>query len=102
MGGEEGGVMGRTTVVGRQHTKTFSERFHGFPVKIAQASRLVSAKELTRVKQEVADGQIEIVIGTHALLGKTIRFKDLGLLIVDEEQHFGILHKERLHQLPPE
>src|SRR5262249_42145652 len=102
MSGKQVAVIAPTTLLARQHTKTFTERFHGFPVKIAQASRLVSAKELTRVKQEVADGQIDIVIGTHALLGKTIRFKDLGLLIVDEEQHFGVVHKERLKQLRAE
>src|SRR5262249_50378197 len=65
-------------------------------------SRLVTGKELTRVKQGIADGQIDIAIGTHALLGKAIKFKDLGLLIVDEEQHFGVAHKERLKQLRAE
>jgi transcription-repair coupling factor (superfamily II helicase) len=91
-----------TTLLARQHTKTFKERFHGFPVKIAQASRLVSSKELAQVRKGLAEGQIDIVIGTHALLGKAVKFRDLGLLIVDEEQHFGVSHKEKLKQLRAE
>ncbi len=102
MNGKQVAVIAPTTLLARQHTKTFSERFRGFPVKIGQASRLVTGKELARVKQGIADGQIDIVIGTHALLGKAIRFKDLGLLVVDEEQHFGVVHKERLKQLRAE
>ena len=86
----------------RQHTKTFSERFLGFPVNVGQASRLVSSAELARVKKGIADGQIDIVVGTHALLGKAIKFKDLGLVVVDEEQHFGVAHKERLKTLRAE
>ena len=68
-------------------------------MKIAQASRLVAGKELAEVKKGIKDGAIDIVIGTHALLGKAIEFANLGLLIVDEEQHFGVQHKERLKQL---
>ena len=75
------------------------ERFRGLPLEIGQASRLVGSAELARVKKGIADGTIDIVIGTHALLGKAIEFKDLGLLIVDEEQHFGVKHKERLKEL---
>jgi len=71
-------------------------------VHIGQASRLVSSAELARVKKGVADGQIDIVIGTHALLGKTVKFKDLGLIVVDEEQHFGVAHKEKLKSLRAE
>src|SRR5207247_8655567 len=74
-------------------------RFKGFPVNVAQASRLIPAKELTQVKKGLTDGNVDIVIGTHGLLGKAIKFRDLGLLIVDEEQHFGVSHKERLKQL---
>jgi transcription-repair coupling factor (superfamily II helicase) len=74
----------------------------GYPVQLAQASRLVSAAELAKVKKGVAEGTIDIVIGTHVLLGKTIKFKDLGLIVVDEEQHFGVVHKERLKQLRAE
>ena len=102
MSGKQVAVVVPTTLLARQHTKTFTERFRGFPVKIAQASRLVTGKDLARVKKGIAEGDIDIVVGTHALLGKTIKFKDLGLLIVDEEQHFGVAHKERLKQLRAE
>src|SRR5207253_1096708 len=88
-----------TTLLARQHSKTFAERFRGFPVNVAQASRLVAAKQLTQVKKGISEGNVDIVVGTHALLGKAIEFKDLGLLIVDEEQHFGVKHKERLKEL---
>ena len=89
-------------MLARQHFKTFTERFRGFPLKVAQASRLVPAIELAKTRQGLADGSIDIVIGTHALFGKTIKFKDLGLLVVDEEQHFGVSHKERLKTLRAE
>ena len=102
MNGQQVAVVVPTTLLARQHTKTFTERFRGFPVKIGQASRLVSGKELAAVKKGIADGTIDIVVGTHALLGKAIAFKDLGLLIVDEEQHFGVAHKEKLKQLRAE
>ena len=97
--GKQVAVVVPTTLLARQHFHTFTERFRGLPVKIAQASRLVTGKDLTAVKQGLKDGAIDIVIGTHALLGKAIGFADLGLLIVDEEQHFGVKHKERLKQL---
>ncbi|KWV59641.1 transcription-repair coupling factor [Bradyrhizobium macuxiense] len=97
--GRQVAVVVPTTLLARQHSRTFTERFRGFPVNVAQASRLVSTKELNQVKKGIADGGVDIVVGTHALLGKTIKFKDLGLLIVDEEQHFGVSHKERLKQL---
>jgi transcription-repair coupling factor (superfamily II helicase) len=102
MNGKQVAVVVPTTLLARQHTKTFMDRFRGFPVQIGQASRLVSSAELARVKKGIADGGIDIVIGTHALLGKSIAFKDLGLLIVDEEQHFGVAHKEKLKQLRAE
>ncbi len=102
MNGRQVAVVVPTTLLARQHAHTFTERFRGFPVHIAQASRLVLASELARVKKGIADGSVDIVIGTHALLGKTIKFRDLGLLIVDEEQHFGVAHKERLKQLRAE
>jgi transcription-repair coupling factor (superfamily II helicase) len=92
-------VVVPTTLLARQHFATFRDRFKGLPVRIAQASRLVAGKELAAVKAGLKEGTIDIVIGTHALLGKTIAFKRLGLLIVDEEQHFGVTHKERLKQL---
>jgi transcription-repair coupling factor (superfamily II helicase) len=100
--GKQVAVVVPTTLLARQHTRTFTERFKGLPVNIAQASRLVSSKELAQVKKGLTDGSVDIVVGTHALLGKTIKFKDLGLLIVDEEQHFGVSHKERLKQLRAE
>jgi transcription-repair coupling factor (superfamily II helicase) len=99
LAGKQVAVVVPTTLLARQHYHTFAERFRGFPVKIAQASRLVSGKELADVKKRLKDCEIDIVIGTHALLGKSIEFADLGLLIVDEEQHFGVKHKERLKQL---
>ncbi|NVN86260.1 MAG: transcription-repair coupling factor [Rhodopseudomonas sp.] len=102
MDGKQVAVVVPTTLLARQHARTFTERFRGFPVNIGQASRLVPAKELTRVKKGITDGSIDIVIGTHALLGKSIKFKDLGLVVVDEEQHFGVTHKERLKQLRAE
>jgi transcription-repair coupling factor (superfamily II helicase) len=102
MNGKQVAVVVPTTLLARQHLKTFTERFRGLPVHIAQASRLISPAELKRVKTGIEAGEIDIVIGTHALLGKTIKFKDLGLLVVDEEQHFGVAHKERLKQLRSE
>ena len=99
MAGLQVAVVVPTTLLARQHTKTFMERFKGLPIRIAQASRLVSSKEMAEVKEGLAKGTIDIVIGTHALLGKSIKFARLGLLIVDEEQHFGVAHKERLKQI---
>nr|HEV8010785.1 transcription-repair coupling factor [Bradyrhizobium sp.] len=100
--GKQVAIVVPTTLLARQHAKTFTERFRGFPVNVAQASRLIAPKELTQVKKGLTDGSIDIVVGTHALLGKSIKFRDLGLLIVDEEQHFGVSHKERLKQLRAE
>ncbi|HJU32645.1 MAG TPA: transcription-repair coupling factor [Hyphomicrobiaceae bacterium] len=99
MDGFQVAVVVPTTLLARQHFATFRERFKGLPVRIAQASRLVSAKELAATKAALKEGNVDIVVGTHALLGKSIAFKRLGLLIVDEEQHFGVAHKERLKQL---
>jgi len=99
MSGRQVAVVVPTTLLARQHFRTFSERFHGLPINVAQASRLVGTRELTQTKKGIADGSIDIVVGTHALLGKSISFRDLGLLIIDEEQHFGVKHKERLKEL---
>ncbi|MEZ5774099.1 MAG: transcription-repair coupling factor [Hyphomicrobiaceae bacterium] len=99
MSGKQVAVVVPTTLLCRQHFATFTQRFKGLPVRIAQASRLVSHKELTEVKEASKDGRVDIVVGTHALLGKGIDFKNLGLIIIDEEQHFGVQHKERLKQL---
>jgi len=92
-------VVVPTTLLARQHYRTFANRFAGLPLKIAQASRLVTPKDLADVRAGLADGQLDIVIGTHALLAKSIEFKRLGLMIIDEEQHFGVGHKERLKKL---
>ncbi len=102
MSGKQVAVVVPTTLLARQHYKTFTERFRGFPLKIAQASRLVPAKDMTAMRAGLADGSIDIVVGTHAVLNKQIRFRDLGLVVVDEEQHFGVAHKERLKSLRAE
>ncbi|HEY9010019.1 MAG TPA: transcription-repair coupling factor, partial [Devosia sp.] len=99
MSGQQVAVVVPTTLLARQHYKTFKERFAGLPVRVAAASRLVSAQELKATKEGIADGQVDIVVGTHALLGKAIKFQNLGLMIVDEEQHFGVAHKERLKEM---
>jgi transcription-repair coupling factor (superfamily II helicase) len=92
-------VITPTTLLARQHAKEFRERFQGTGLEVAQLSRFVSQKEAARVRKGIAEGSIPIVVGTHALLAKTIRFCNLGLLVIDEEQHFGVTHKERLKQL---
>ncbi|NEI69369.1 transcription-repair coupling factor [Rhizobium lusitanum] len=99
MNGVQVAVVVPTTLLARQHFKTFSERFRGLPIRVQQASRLVGSKELALTKKEVADGKTDIVVGTHALLGAGIQFANLGLLVIDEEQHFGVKHKERLKEL---
>jgi len=99
MNGKQVAVVVPTTLLARQHYATFEERFRGLPLNIAKASRLVPRKELEQVKQGLASGDVDIVIGTHALLTPAIKFRDLGLLIIDEEQHFGVKHKERLKEL---
>ncbi len=99
MNGVQVAVVVPTTLLSRQHFKTFSERFRGLPIRIQQASRLVGSKELALTKKEVAEGKTDIVVGTHALLGAGIQFANLGLLVIDEEQHFGVKHKERLKEL---
>ena len=97
--GAQVAVIVPTTLLARQHYLNFKQRLAGFPIKVKMLSRLVSAKESKAIKQELKDGALEIVIGTHALLAKDIEFCNLGLLIIDEEQHFGVAHKERLKQL---
>ncbi|WP_027486485.1 transcription-repair coupling factor [Allorhizobium undicola] len=99
MNGIQVAVVVPTTLLARQHFKTFSERFRGLPIRIQQASRLVGTKELNLTKKEISEGKTDIVVGTHALLGSGIKFANLGLLIIDEEQHFGVKHKERLKEL---
>jgi len=99
MGGKQVAITVPTTLLARQHFKTFAERFKGLPVNVRHASRLVGSKELSETKKGLADGSVDIVVGTHALLGKSISFARLGLLVIDEEQRFGVKHKERLKEL---
>jgi transcription-repair coupling factor (superfamily II helicase) len=96
MSGTQVAVVVPTTLLSRQHFRTFSARFAGLSIKVAQLSRMVTAKEAAEVRAGLADGSINIVVGTHALLAKSVAFNALGLLIVDEEQHFGVSHKEKL------
>ncbi len=100
--GQQVAIITPTTLLARQHYRNFSERFSGFPLRLAQLSRLVSPKESALVKQEIADGKVSVVIGTHALLAKSFKLHNLGLVIVDEEQHFGVKQKERLKELRSE
>ncbi|WP_428925250.1 transcription-repair coupling factor [Marinibacterium sp. SX1] len=99
MTGVQVAVIAPTTLLARQHAAGFKERFRGFPLQVRQLSRFVTAKEAAETRKGMADGTVDIVVGTHALLAKGIRFQNLGLLIIDEEQHFGVTHKERLKQL---
>ncbi|WP_374547078.1 transcription-repair coupling factor [Rhodoblastus sp.] len=95
-------VVVPTTLLARQHYKNFSARFAGLPIRLAQMSRMASAADMRAARAGLADGSIDIVIGTHAVLGKNVSFKNLGLVIIDEEQHFGVSHKERLKELRAE
>ncbi|HVL20723.1 MAG TPA: transcription-repair coupling factor [Amaricoccus sp.] len=99
MSGGQVAVIAPTTLLARQHYKNFAERFRGLPIKVRQLSRFVSAKDAADTRAGLAGGTVEIVVGTHAVLAKTVKFKNLGLLIIDEEQHFGVGHKERLKAL---
>ena len=99
MTGAQVAVVVPTTLLARQHYQTFSERFAGWPVRIGRLSRLVPAKEVAETKQGLADGTVDIVIGTHGLLSGRLEFSNLGLLVIDEEQRFGVVHKERLKRL---
>jgi transcription-repair coupling factor (superfamily II helicase) len=99
MAGQQVAVVCPTTLLARQHYKTFVERYQGFPLKIGRLSRLVPPKEASDTRAGITDGTLDIVIGTHAILAKSVEFKRLGLVIVDEEQRFGVTHKERLKAL---
>ncbi|MGH6841512.1 MAG: transcription-repair coupling factor, partial [Methylocella sp.] len=100
--GKQVALVVPTTLLARQHYKNFAARFAHLPVKVAQMSRMVGAAGIKSAKLGAASGEIDIVVGTHALLGPGVRFKDLGLVIIDEEQHFGVKHKERLKELRAE
>jgi len=99
MGGVQVAVVAPTTLLARQHFQGFSERFAGFPINVGRLSRLVPAAEMKTTREGLAEGKIDIVIGTHAILSKNTAFKNLGLVVVDEEQRFGVTHKEKLKQL---
>ena len=99
MSGRQVALVCPTTLLARQHYANFVERLHGFPLNVGRLSRLVPAAEAKKTKEGVANGTVDIVIGTHAILAKNVQFKRLGLVIVDEEQHFGVAHKERLKAL---
>ncbi len=97
--GKQVAVLVPTTLLAQQHGETFTERFSGFPVKVAVLSRFASAKEQRQIIDGLAAGMVDLVVGTHRLFGADVKFKDLGLVVVDEEQRFGVAHKERLKQL---
>ncbi len=97
--GKQVAVLVPTTVLAQQHYDTFSRRMTAFPIKIELLSRFRSAAEQRRILEQLGRGEIDIIVGTHRLLSKDVRFKDLGLLVVDEEQRFGVRHKERIKQL---
>ena len=99
MAGLQVALIAPTTLLARQHFQNFVERFQGFPIEIGRLSRLVPAREAKETTDGLADGKVDIVIGTHALLAKSVEFRKLGLVIVDEEQRFGVAHKERLKAL---
>ncbi len=99
LSGVQVAVIAPTTLLARQHSKSFRDRFRGFPIEIRSLSRFSKAKEAAETRSRIAAGSVDIVVGTHALLAKTVRFANLGLLIIDEEQHFGVTHKERLKEM---
>ncbi|RMC36531.1 transcription-repair coupling factor [Paracoccus alkanivorans] len=92
-------VIAPTTLLARQHFNSFAERFRGTAISVRPLSRFVGAKDAAKTREGLADGTVDIVVGTHAVLAKSVRFKRLGLLVIDEEQHFGVAHKERLKEL---
>ncbi|WP_108814254.1 transcription-repair coupling factor [Loktanella sp. Alg231-35] len=99
LSGVQVAIIAPTTLLARQHYQNFAERFRGFPVNVRPLSRFVSAKDANLTRDGLTKGTVDIVVGTHALLAKGVRFKNLGLLVIDEEQKFGVQHKERLKQL---
>ncbi|WP_395650691.1 transcription-repair coupling factor [Brevundimonas sp.] len=99
MTGQQVAVVCPTTLLARQHFKTFSERFAGWPITVRHLSRMVTAKDAGETRAGLKNGTFEIVVGTHAVLSEQVGFRDLGLVIVDEEQHFGVKHKEKLKSL---
>ncbi len=102
MSGMQVALIAPTTLLTRQHAQSFSERFRGLPLKVRQLSRFVGARDAAETRAGLESGKIDIVVGTHALLARSVKFSRLGLVIVDEEQKFGVTHKERLKQLRAE
>ncbi|KIT15917.1 transcription-repair coupling factor [Jannaschia aquimarina] len=97
--GKQVAMIAPTTLLARQHAKSFADRFRGFPLTVRQLSRFVSAGQAAETRAGLAEGSVDIVIGTHAVLAKQVKFRNLGLLIIDEEQRFGVTHKERLKEM---
>jgi transcription-repair coupling factor (superfamily II helicase) len=102
MDGRQVAVLAPTTILAQQHWETFRKRFHNYPVEVEMVSRFRTPAEQKGILQRTAEGKVDILIGTHRLLQRDVRFKDLGLVIVDEEQRFGVSHKERLRKLRAE
>jgi len=99
MDGKQVALLAPTTVLAFQHLKTLKDRFAAFPVRIDMISRFRSKAEQKQIVEDVSAGKIEVIVGTHRLLSKDMTFRDLGLLVVDEEQRFGVLHKEKFKEL---
>jgi transcription-repair coupling factor (superfamily II helicase) len=99
MDGKQVAVLAPTTVLAFQHQKTLRDRFAAFPVRIDMVSRFRSKAEQKQTLEDLQAGKVEIIVGTHRLLSKDVQFRDLGLLVVDEEQRFGVAHKERIKQM---
>ncbi len=102
LSGMQVAVICPTTLLARQHYRSFAERFRGFPITVKPLSRFVTTSDANRTRAEMAESKVDIVVGTHALLAKSVSFKNLGLLVIDEEQHFGVTHKERLKEMRSE
>src|SRR3989475_5816028 len=99
MDGKQVAVLVPTTILAQQHYAVFQERFAAFPVRVEMLSRFRSPREQKAIVEAVRTGAVDVIIGTHRLLSRSVTFKDLGLVIIDEEQRFGVTHKERLKQL---
>jgi transcription-repair coupling factor (superfamily II helicase) len=97
--GKQAAVLVPTTLLAQQHFQTFSERYAGYPIRVEMLSRFLTGAQAKKVIEGIGSGEVDVVIGTHRLLAEKLRFKDLGLLVVDEEQRFGVSHKERIKQL---
>ena len=97
--GKQVAVLTPTTVLSFQHYESFKKRFSNFPINVEMLSRFRTAKEKTVIVEKVEAGKVDVLIGTHAILAQKLKFQDLGLLVVDEEQRFGVRHKERLKQM---